>query len=428
MLDKNLFIKDYDSTVAKVKRKVGNNQEISVYLFEIGSLIRSRKEIQTLLEKLRSEMNVRSKEFGQKAKTLSSEEKAAEQESLASLKYKIQSLEASLLPLQEKEEELLLHIPNIPSDSTPDGDGDSDNPVVRSWGDHLAVKKTLTHDQIGDASKTLSGEDGAKLSGSRFIVMRGEAAKLDRKLTNFFLDWHTERGYSEVSVPYIVTRTTMTGTGQLPKFEEDLFKLSSKIAGEDAFLIPTAEVPVTNLYRDVILSEDSLPIRHVAFTPCFRAEAGSAGRDVKGLIRLHQFHKVELVSFCNPSNSLSELEKITADAESVLQALGLPYRVIERCTADLGFGGYKGYDIEVWMAGQGAYREISSATLFWDFQARRANLKYKNSSGKNEFLHTLNASGLAVGRCVAAIMELYQTEDGNFEFPDILKTRNDSSI
>lgn len=421
MLDKNLFVKDYDATVAKVKRKTGNNQEILVYLYEIGDLVRSRKEVQSLLDKFRSEMNIRSKEFGQKAKSLSPEDRKLEQESLASLKYKIQNLEASLIPIQEKEEELLLHIPNIPSDSTPDGDGDSDNPVIRSWGDHLAVKKPLSHDQIGEKTGTLSGEDGAKLSGSRFMVMKGDAAKLDRRLTNFFLDWHTSRGYTEVSVPYIVTRTTMTGTGQLPKFEEDLFKLTTKMAGEDAFLIPTAEVPVTNLYRDVILAEDSLPIRHAAFTPCFRAEAGSAGRDVKGLIRLHQFHKVELVSFCKPEDSLAELEKITADAESVLQALGLPYRVIQRCTADLGFGGYKGYDIEVWMAGQGAYREISSATLFWDFQARRANLKYKTSSGKNELLHTLNASGLAVGRCLAAIMELYQTEAGGFNIPEILR-------
>ncbi len=420
MLDKNLFIKDYDATVTKIKRKIGDNEEISLYLSEIGNLIRSRREIQTLLEQFRSEMNTKSKEFGQKVKSLSPAEKASEQEYLSSLKSKIQNLESSLLPLQEKEEELLLHIPNIPSDSTPDGKGDSDNPVVRSWGDNLALKKDLTHDQIGENTGLLSGEDGAKLSGSRFIVMKGNVAKLDRRLTNFFLDWHTKRGYSEVSVPYLVTRTTMTGTGQLPKFEEDLFKLTNKLGGEDAFLIPTAEVPVTNLYRDVILSEDSLPIRHAAFTPCFRAEAGSAGRDIKGLIRLHQFHKVELVSFCNPSDSLNELEKITSDAESVLQALGLPYRVIERCTADLGFGGYKGYDIEVWMAGQGAYREISSATLFWDFQARRANLKYRGSSGKNEFLHTLNASGLAVGRCVAAIMEFYQTESGGFALPEIL--------
>lgn len=420
MLDRNLFIKDFDSTVAKINRKVGSNEEIKVYLSDISQLIRTRREIQTLLEKLRGEMNIRSKEFGQKAKSLSVEEKTKEQSSLLDLKSRIKNLEDSLLPLQEKEDELLLHIPNIPSDSTPDGISDSDNPVIRSWGDEWAVKKPLTHDQIGEKIGELSGEEGARLSGSRFIVMRGKVAKLDRYLTNFFLDRHTRRGYEEVSVPYIVTRTTMTGTGQLPKFEEDLFKITTKLGGEDAFLIPTAEVPVTNLYRDVILSEESLPIRHVAFTPCFRAEAGSAGRDIKGLIRLHQFHKVELVSFCNPANSLEELEKITADAESILQALGLPYRVIERCTADLGFGGYKGYDIEVWMAGQGAYREISSATLFWDFQARRANLKYKTISGKNEFLHTLNASGLAVGRTVAAIMEFYQKEDGGFSVPSIL--------
>lgn len=420
MLDKNLFIKDFDATAAKIKRKVGENEEISTYLAEIGSLIRVRRDTQTSLERLRAEMNLRSKEFGQKAKTLSPDEKSAEQASLSDLKLKIQNLEASLLPLQEKEEEILLHIPNIPSDTTPDGSSDLDNPVIRYWGKEWAVKKPLTHDQIGENTGGLSGEDGAKLSGSRFMVMKGKVARLDRYLTHFFLDRHTRRGYEEVSVPYIVTRSTMTGTGQLPKFEEDLFKLTTKLGGEDAFLIPTAEVPVTNLYRDVILSEESLPIRHVAFTPCFRAEAGSGGRDLRGLIRLHQFHKVELVSFCNPANSLVELEKITADAEFILQALGLPYRVIERCTADLGFGGYKGYDIEVWMAGQGAYREISSATLFCDFQARRANLKYKTAAGKNEFLHTLNASGLAVGRTIAAIMEFYQKEDGGFSVPTIL--------
>lgn len=421
MLDKNLFVKDFDATVARVKRKVGKSQEIAYHLYELSELIRERREIQTSLEALRAKMNIKSKEFGMKIKTLSPEEREEEQDNLASLKARIQSLEALLSPLQEKEEEILLHIPNIPSDSTPDGTGDSDNPVVRSWGDHLAVKKPLTHDQMGEATGVLSGEDGVKLSGSRFMVMRGDAAKLDRRLTNFFLDWHTARGYAEVSVPYIVNRTSMTGTGQLPKFEEDLFKVTAKLGGEDGFLIPTAEVPITNLYRDVILPEDHLPIRHVAFSPCFRAEAGSAGRDIKGLIRLHQFHKVELVSFCNPADSLAELEKITADAESVLQELGLPYRVIERCTADLGFGGHKGYDIEVWMAGQGAYREISSATLFLDFQARRANLKYKTATGKNKLLHTLNASGLAVGRCVAAIMELYQNESGGFDIPNAIK-------
>ena len=421
MLDKNLFVKDFDATVARVKRKVGDNEEIAAHLYGLSQLIINRRETQTSLEALRAEMNVNSKEFGMKVKTLSPEERAEQQSALANLKVRIQSLEASLSPLQEQEAEILLHIPNIPSDSTPDGTGDSDNPVIRSWGDENAVKKPLTHDQMGEATGVLSGEDGVKLSGSRFMVMRGDAAKLDRRLTNFFLDWHTARGYAEVSVPYIVNRTSMTGTGQLPKFEEDLFKVTAKLGGEDGFLIPTAEVPVTNLYRDVILLEESLPIRHVAFTPCFRAEAGSAGRDIKGLIRLHQFHKVELVSFCNPADSLAELEKITADAESVLQELGLPYRVIERCTADLGFGGHKGYDIEVWMAGQGAYREISSATLFLDFQARRANLKYKTATGKNKLLHTLNASGLAVGRCVAAIMELYQNETGGFDIPTALR-------
>ena len=422
MLDRNLFIKDFDATVAKLKRKIGDNDEVATYLSELRTLIKIRRDTQSTLEKFRAEMNVKSKEFGLKAKTLSPELRAEEQAKFAELKYRIQNLEESLSPLQEKEEEILLHIPNIPSDSTPDGSSDSDNTVVRYWSEEWAVKKLLTHDQIGETTGLISGEDGAKLSGSRFVVMKGDVAKMDRRLINLFLDRHTRKGYVEVSVPYIVTRTTMTGTGQLPKFEDDLFKVTTKLGGEDAFLIPTAEVPVTNLYRDVIIPEESLPIRHVAFTPCFRAEAGSGGRDLKGLIRLHQFHKVELVSFCNPENSLEELEKITADAESLLQLLGLPYRVIERCTADLGFGGFKGYDIEVWMAGQGAYREISSATLFCDFQARRANLKYKASSGKNEFLHTLNASGLAVGRTIAAIMEFYQKPDGTFSIPSRLVT------
>ena len=420
MIDKNLLVKDFDNTVAKIRRKTGHNAEMTLHLDNLSSMIRERRDIQVKVETLRSKMNLRSKEFGNKVKTMTQDERAENQYYLSKLKEDIRALEDLLSPLQEREDSEILYIPNIPSDSTPDGSCDSDNPVVRSWGDEFATKKPFTHDQIGESMGLLSGEDGAKLSGSRFVVTKGDVAKLDRRLTNFFLDWHTARGYYEVSVPYIVNRTSMTATGQLPKFEEDLFKVTAKLGGEDGFLIPTAEVPVTNLYRDVILAEETLPIRHVAFTPCFRAEAGSGGRDIKGLIRLHQFHKVELVSFCNPSDSLRELEKITGDAEAILVALGLPYRVIERCTADLGFGGYKGYDIEVWMAGQGAYREISSATLFWDFQARRANLKYKNSEGKNEFLHTLNASGLAVGRCVAAIMEFYQTDNG-FDIPEIIR-------
>ena len=420
MIDKNLLLKDFENTAAKIRRKTGDNAEISLHLDNLSSIIKERRDIQVKVEALRSKMNLKSKEFGNKVKTMTQDERAENQYYLSKLKEDIRALESLLAPLLEREDSEILYIPNIPSDSAPDGSCDTDNPVVRSWGDTNAIKKPFTHDQIGETTGGLSGEDGVKLSGSRFMVMRGDVAKLDRRLTNFFLDWHTARGYSEVSVPYIVNRTSMTGTGQLPKFEEDLFKVTAKLGGEDGFLIPTAEVPVTNLYRDVILAEENLPIRHVAFTPCFRAEAGSAGRDVKGLIRLHQFHKVELVSFCNPADSLQELQKITGDAEAILVALGLPYRVIERCTADLGFGGYKGYDIEVWMAGQGAYREISSATLFCDFQARRANLKYKTSAGKNEFLHTLNASGLAVGRCVAAVMEFYQTETG-FDIPEIMR-------
>jgi seryl-tRNA synthetase len=421
MLNRNLFVKNFADVSAKLKRKIGENSEVNSSISELSVLIRARREIQSKLEKLKSERNISSKEFGKNLISLSEKDKIEKLTYLTELKNKIQDLENSLTPLKEEENELLLQIPNIPSDSTPDGSGDWDNPVIRYWGKEFATKKPLTHDQIGETSGGLSVEDGVKLSGTRFIVMKDRVAKLDRRLTNFFMDWHTRNGYEEVSVPYIVTRKTMTGTGQLPKFEDDLFKLTTKINGEDAFLIPTGEVPVTNLYRDILLYEESLPIRHVTFSPCFRAEAGSAGRDIKGLIRLHQFNKVELVSFCNPKDSLAELEKITNDAESVLQALSLPYRVIERCTADLGFGGYKGYDIEVWMAGQGAYREISSATLFGDFQARRASLKYESSNGNSEFVHTLNASGVAVGRCLAAIMEFYQKDDGSFSFPEVLE-------
>jgi hypothetical protein len=244
--------KDFDATAEKLKRKIGNNEEVATYLSDLRDLIKIRRETQASLEKFRAEMNVRSKEFGTKAKSLSPEARAEEQTKLAELKYKIQNLEESLSPLQEKEEEILLHIPNIPSDSTPHGHSDSDNPVIRHWGEEWAVKRPLTHDQIGEKTGLLSGEDGAKLSGSRFVVMKGDVAKMDRRLTNFFLDRHTRNGYVEVSVPYIVTRTTMTGTGQLPKFEEDLFKVTTKLGGEDAFLIPTADVPVTNLCTDLV--------------------------------------------------------------------------------------------------------------------------------------------------------------------------------
>lgn len=348
---------------------------------------------------------------------MTEQEKEAKKAALICKKEEIKINSIDLDSLSAREDALLLEIPNLPSDSTPDGYTDTNNPVVRTYLENSCHQRPLTHDQVG--GKLLSSEDGAKLSGTRFVVLHGPLAKLERALINFFLDKHTSNGYQEVMVPYLVTKEVMTGTGQLPKFEEDLFSLKNQLSNQSAYLIPTAEVPVTNLYRDMILPEESLPIKHCAFTPCFRAEAGSAGRDTKGLIRLHQFHKVELVVLTTPKKSLDTLEQITLDAEVCLQDLGLPYRVIERCTADLGFGGYKGYDIEVWMAGQNSYREISSCTTFSDFQSRRAKIRYKDSAKKNNFVHTLNASGLAVGRTMAAILEFYQ-ESNNVVIPEAL--------
>ena len=419
MNDRNIFVNDIETAILKLKRKTGQSEDIDRTVSNLRQIIFSRRQTQTGLDKLKEERNVSSANF----KNLSAEEKIDFKKRSAILKEDIQEQEEALSRLIDLEQSILLKIPNIPCDSAPDGTGDSDNVLVRSWGDQFAVKKKFTHDEIGQSSGEILAEEGTKISGSRFLVTKGNVSKLDRVLVNFFMDWHTENGYEEVSVPYIVNKSSMIGTGQLPKFEEDLFKLEGKVGGEEAYLIPTAEVPVTNIYRDVCLTEDQLPIRNVCFSPCFRSEAGAAGRDVKGLIRLHQFHKVELVSICNPESSLLELEKITKDAEELLKALKLPYRVIERCCSDLGFGGYKGYDIEVWMAGQGTYREISSATLFWDFQARRANIKYKNQKGKNEFVHTLNASGLAIGRTVAAIMEFYQNDKNGFDIPAVLIPR-----
>jgi seryl-tRNA synthetase len=416
MIDKNLILKNSEIFLNSLKRKTGDQKNLSAAV-ELISLVKEKKEKTTELDALKASFNLETESFHKQAKYLTEDECAAKKLYLSSKKEEIKFNSIKLEELSLREEQLLLELPNLPSDSSPDGNSDSDNPVIRKYLENSCIQKPLTHDQVG--GKLLSSEDGVKLSGTRFVVLHGPLAKLERALINFFLDKHTSNGYQEVMVPYLVTREVMTGTGQLPKFEEDLFSLKNQLSNQDSYLIPTAEVPVTNLYRDTILSEESLPVKHCAFTPCFRAEAGSAGRDTKGLIRLHQFHKVELVILTTPQKSLETLEQITLDAESCLKDLSLPYRVIERCTADLGFGGYKGYDIEVWMAGQNSYREISSCTTFSDFQARRAKIRYKDSNKKNNFVHTLNASGLAVGRTMAAILEFYQDGD-NVIIPDLL--------
>ena len=332
---------------------------------------------------------------------------------------KIKELDGKTREVEEELNRMMLTIPNIPSEDVPDGDTDEDNIEIRKFGEPKNFGfEPKAHWDLGKDLGILDPDTAAKITGARFTVYKDAGARLERAVINYYLDTHTEKnGYTEVFPPFMVHRNSMVGTGQLPKFEEDAFKVSDT----DYFLVPTAEVPVTNMYREQILDAKDLPIKHVAYTACFRAEAGSAGRDTRGLIRQHQFNKVELVKFTKPEDSYEELEKLTNDAEKVLQGLGLPYRVVRICIGDLGFTAAKKYDIEVWMPSYGRYVEISSCSNFEDFQARRANIKYKDGQGgKAQFVHTLNGSGVAVGRTVAAIIENYQNEDGSITVPDVL--------
>jgi len=332
---------------------------------------------------------------------------------------KIKEYDAQVRDVEEELNRMMLTIPNIPDASVPDGDTDEDNVEIRKFGEPKNFSfEPKAHWDLGKDMGVLDPDTAAKITGTRFTVYKDLGARLERAVINYYLDTHTEKnGYTEVFPPFMVHRNSMIGTGQLPKFEEDAFK----VAGTEYFLVPTAEVPVTNMYREQILDGSQLPIKHVAYTACFRAEAGSAGRDTRGLIRQHQFNKVELVKFAKPEQSYEELEKLTRDAESVLQGLGLPYRVVQICIGDLGFTAAKKYDIEVWMPSYGRYVEISSCSNFEDFQARRANIKYKDGQGsKAQYVHTLNGSGVAVGRTVAAILENYQNEDGSVTVPEVL--------
>lgn len=333
---------------------------------------------------------------------------------------RIKALDAQIKELDRVLDDFLLSIPNIPHPSVPEGKGEGDNQVVRTWGEPpVFAFKPRPHWDIGEKLDILDFNRAAKVAGARFSFAKGWGARLERALINFMLDLHTGRhGYVEVFPPFLVNAGSMVGTGQLPKFAADMFK----VEGEDYYLIPTAEVPVTNLYREEILDGSLLPIYHVAYSACFRAEAGAAGRDTRGLIRQHQFNKVELVKFTLPETSYDELESLTRDAEEVLQLLGLHYRVVVLCTGDLGFSAAKTYDLEVWMPGQGVYREISSCSNFEDFQARRAGIRFRRQRGaKPEFVHTLNGSGLAVGRTMAALLENYQTETGAVIIPEVLR-------
>ncbi|MFA5616894.1 MAG: serine--tRNA ligase, partial [Syntrophorhabdaceae bacterium] len=336
-----------------------------------------------------------------------------------SLGQKIDMYGRELRAAEDEWEALALIIPNIPDGSVPVGASDEDNKVVKTWGEKPAFDfEPKAHWDLGEDLDILDPKRAVKITGSRFALYKSHGALLERALINFMLDLHIrEHGYTEVLPPFMVNRTSMTGTGQLPKFEEELFHLD----GVDYFLIPTAEVPVTNIHADEILKEEQLPVKYVSYTPCFRKEAGAHGKDTRGLTRLHQFNKVELVKFAHPDNSFDELEGLLLDAEDVLKRLDIHYRVSALCTGDLGFSSAKTYDIEVWLPGQEIYREISSCSCFTDFQARRAKIRFRRQGGKTELVHTLNGSGLAIGRTVMAVMENYQNTDGTINIPDALK-------
>lgn len=341
-------------------------------------------------------------------------------EEMKELSSNIKDIDGEVKEIDKDLKKLLLGIPNIPHESVPEGETDEDNVEIRKWGQPTEFSfEPKAHWDLGVELNILDFERASKITGTRFSIFRNKGALLQRALINFMLDLHTvAQDYIEMLTPFMVNRSSMTGTGQLPKFEEDAFSIPSK----DYFLVPTAEVPVTNLHRDEILNEDILPTYYTAYTPCFRQEAGSAGRDTRGLIRNHQFDKVELVKFSKPEDSYEELEKLTNDAEEVLKKLGLPYRVVNLCTGDLGFSAAKTYDIEVWMPSYNRYVEISSCSNFEDFQARRANIRFRRKENKKlEYVHTLNGSGLAVGRTFAALIENYQQEDGSILIPEVLR-------
>ncbi|OLP18644.1 serine--tRNA ligase [Leptolyngbya sp. 'hensonii'] len=378
------------------------------------------------LERERSQLQARSNEIGklvgQKIKTGSDpvgEEIQALREEGNQLKASLGELEPREKDLKTQIESLLLALPNLPSASTPTGLSEDENVEVRRWGEeYIPQDKRLPHWEIGEKLGILNFERSAKVAQSRFVTLIGAGAALERALIQFMLDRHTGAGYVEVLPPVLINTASLTATGQLPKFSEESFKC----AQDDLWLAPTAEVPVTNLYRDEVLAGDGLPINHCAYTPCFRREAGSYGRDTRGLIRLHQFNKVELVKFVHPQTSEQEHQKLVQDAEAILQALKLPYRVLELCSGDLGFSAMKCYDLEVWLPSADRYREISSCSNFGAFQARRANIRFKETGQKGtQFVHTLNGSGLAIGRTMAAILENYQQPDGTIRLPEVLQ-------
>ncbi len=415
MLDQKLLRNDIE-TVAKQLARRGYELDINRF----NELETQRKALQVKTQELQNERNTKSKGIG-KAKA-QGEDIQPLLDAVANLGDELDAAKSKLDDIQQDINAILMGMPNILHDSVPDGKTEDDNIEIRRWGEPVQLGfEAKDHVELGAPNDWLDFETAAKLTGSRFVVMRGHMARLHRALIQFMLDLHTsEHGYQEVYVPYMVNADSLRGTGQLPKFEEDLFGLT----GESGYyLIPTAEVPVTNIARDEIIDASKMPLRFACHTPCFRSEAGSYGRDTRGMIRQHQFEKVEMVQLVKPEDSWQALEQLTGHAEMVLQKLNLPYRVLTLCAGDTGFSSAKTYDLEVWLPGQQAYREISSCSNFQDFQARRMSARWRNpETGKPELLHTINGSGLAIGRTLVAILENYQQEDGSIRIPEVLQT------
>jgi len=413
MLDPQLIRNDLNA-VAKALDKRG----VSIDTNKIQKIEAKRKAIQIKTEKLQADRNLISKEIGEiKAKGEDTENLL---EKVTSIKNQLEKNEEELTATQQELNELIIVIPNIPHESVPDGNSDEDNQLIREWGEKPNFDfKINDHVDLGESLEQIDFDSATQITSSRFVVMKGQIAHLHRALIQFMLDIHiSEHGYQEVNVPYLVNADSCTNTGQLPKFKEDLFHIKD----QDFYLIPTAEIPVTNIVKDKIINDIELPLKFVCHSPCFRSEAGSYGKDTRGMIRQHQFEKVELVQIVRPENSYNVLEKLTLNAETILKKLNLPYRVVTLCAGDLGFAAAKTYDIEVWLPSQNTYREISSCSNFESFQARRMKARWRNSkTNKIELLHTLNGSGLAVGRTLIAVMENYQTKNGDIIIPDVLR-------
>ena len=418
MLDPKLIRHDINAVALKLKKR-GMTLDVSSFL----SMEENRKQLQTKIQELQNERNVRSKEVGiAKAKGNPADDILL---NLKELSDTLKKLENDFSQLQNSLDDFLSRIPNIPHDSVPEGQSEENNLLIRSWGDPTQFTFTpKDHVELGARNHWMDFETAAKLSGSRFVILQGPLARLNRALIQFMLDLHIkEHHYQEIAVPYLVNADSVFGTGQLPKFKEDLFTAQGE---HEFYLIPTAEVPVTNIVREKILEEIQLPLKYTAYTPCFRSEAGSYGKDIRGMFRQHQFEKVELVHIVKPENSYSTLEDLTHHAEIVLQRLELPYRVMALCGGDLGFASTKTYDLEVWLPGQQRYREISSCSNMETFQARRMKARYRDSTGKIEYVHTLNGSGLPIGRTLIAIMENFQDAIGRIHIPKALQPYMDN--